>query len=191
MTLVQVTEILPDSVEVFLSAGIGFGECSGGGEETIRSAMETQGFVTEEVDELIVYLNEMYEEANDFEHSPEEADFNSRVEGETVYIAGMIFESSAIKALHDFAEGKQGLRIKVQAGGCSGYKNSYEYADAPDESEKVFALSDVLSIYIDGFSFDKLYGSKVSFASGLTGGGLKFDNPNAKSGCGCGKSVAF
>jgi len=41
---------------------------------------------------------------------------------------------------------------------------------------------------IDPKSLMYLYGMKLDYSDALIGGGFSFDNPNADSSCGCGKS---
>jgi iron-sulfur cluster assembly protein len=80
-----------------------------------------------------------------------------------------------------------GLRVAVQAGGCSGFQyeiglvESVEPADIACESRGV-------RIFIDPSSFALLTGTTIDFIDSLEGVGFSFDNPQAKSKCGCGKS---
>ncbi|MBF0246491.1 MAG: iron-sulfur cluster assembly accessory protein [Alphaproteobacteria bacterium] len=80
-----------------------------------------------------------------------------------------------------------GLRIQVSSGGCSGlqYALSLE-AFAPD-GDDVVALGG-LDIFVPPTSALYLTGVTVDFAETVEGAGFTFDNPNAKSSCGCGKS---
>jgi len=39
-------------------------------------------------------------------------------------------------------------------------------------------------------SMEFLNGTNIDYTEGLQGAGFKLDNPNAKSSCGCGKSVS-
>jgi iron-sulfur cluster assembly accessory protein len=80
-----------------------------------------------------------------------------------------------------------GLRLSVQAGGCSGYQyqmglvESAEPADLSCESRGV-------AVFIDPSSAPLISGTTIDFIDSLDGAGFAFNNPQAKSTCGCGKS---
>jgi len=96
---------------------------------------------------------------------------------------------SAIKAAIDGAgQPVAGLRIMVQSGGCAGlkYGMALELEAQPDDA--VVQAGEV-TVLIDPASQAHLTGAKIDFVNnGLEGSGFVFDNPNAKSACGCGKS---
>jgi iron-sulfur cluster assembly protein/iron-sulfur cluster insertion protein len=78
------------------------------------------------------------------------------------------------------------LRVYVEEGGCSGMQYSMTFDekrpnDATNEMHGVLVL-------VDPFSLQYLRGAVVDFSDGLTGGGFKISNPNARQSCGCGKS---
>ncbi len=79
------------------------------------------------------------------------------------------------------------LRIGVKGGGCSGL----EYVLKLDTNKKPYDIEDVqggLPIVCDSKSAVYLQGATLDYTGNLIGGGFKFDNPNAKRGCGCGTS---
>jgi iron-sulfur cluster assembly accessory protein len=80
----------------------------------------------------------------------------------------------------------KGLRVYVEAGGCSGM----QYGMVFDErrQDDLGAEFHGVSVVIDPFSANYLRGSVVDFVDSLTGGGFKISNPNARQSCGCGKS---
>lgn len=95
---------------------------------------------------------------------------------------------SAIKTAIDGA-GRQvaGLRLMVQGGGCAGlkYGMALELEAQPDDA--VIEAGQV-TVLIDPASQPHLTGTVIDFVSGLEGSGFVFNNPNAQSSCGCGKS---
>lgn len=113
-------------------------------------------------------------------------------EGNKAYykVAGLMFSESAYQNLHNLAS-KPGLRIKLHKGGCSGFKYQYDFYDAPESDEKVYALSDKLSIYMDDFTMEKTAGSVIDYEIGLHGSGMKIINPHVKNSCSCGTSYGF
>ena len=80
-----------------------------------------------------------------------------------------------------------GLRIVVETGGCAGYKYFIGIDSAPRNDDAVIE-SDGIRLFIDPQSQPRLNGMRVGFVESLEGSGFTFDNPNAVSECGCGKS---
>jgi iron-sulfur cluster assembly protein len=80
-----------------------------------------------------------------------------------------------------------GLRISVIGGGCSGYQYQMSLDKEAREDDRVIDL-DGLKVFVDNKSLVYLNGTKVDYVDDLNGSGFKFENPNAKSSCGCGES---
>ena len=74
----------------------------------------------------------------------------------------------------------------VEGGGCSGL----QYGMVFDEKRADDLCAEVrgIPVVVDPFSANYLQGCLVDFNDGLTGGGFKISNPNARQACGCGKS---
>jgi iron-sulfur cluster assembly accessory protein len=87
------------------------------------------------------------------------------------------------------AEGKagHGLRLSVQAGGCSGYSYSL-YFDESLGANDIMYPSEGFDVFVDPQSHKILSGSVVDYVDSLQGSGFKIENPNATNACGCGKS---
>jgi iron-sulfur cluster assembly accessory protein len=83
----------------------------------------------------------------------------------------------------------EGLRIQVEAGGCSGFQYKMELETEKREGDEVVE-ADGVKIFIDDISADHLRGMKVDFVSSLERSGFVYENPNATAQCGCGKSFA-
>ena len=95
---------------------------------------------------------------------------------------------SAIKTAIDGAgQPVAGLRLMVQSGGCSGlkYGMALELEAQPDDA--VVQQGEV-TVLIDPASQAHLAGARIDFVNELGNTGFVFDNPNASSSCGCGKS---
>jgi iron-sulfur cluster assembly accessory protein len=82
-----------------------------------------------------------------------------------------------------------GLRIAVVGGGCSGFSYSMAFENSPGMLDKTYAF-DGLKVFVDQASLLYLDGAQVDFVETLEGSGLKFNNPNVKSTCGCGSSFS-
>lgn len=80
----------------------------------------------------------------------------------------------------------KGLRVYVEAGGCSGMQYGMVFDEKRDDD--LIAEFNGVSVFVDAFSANYLRGSVVDFSDALTGGGFKISNPNASQSCGCGKS---
>ena len=81
-----------------------------------------------------------------------------------------------------------GLRIGVQGGGCSGMSYLLGF-DKPKETDEVFQLDGVILV-MDKKHGMYVMGMEVDFQDGLNARGFVFNNPQAKSTCGCGSSFS-
>jgi iron-sulfur cluster assembly accessory protein len=81
---------------------------------------------------------------------------------------------------------EKGLRVRIVSGGCSGYSYDMVIDDA-GEGDSVFDQAGV-RLVVDGDSLPLLTGAEIDFREELGHSGFTITNPNAKSGCGCGKS---
>ncbi|HNR31591.1 MAG TPA: iron-sulfur cluster assembly accessory protein [Candidatus Hydrogenedentes bacterium] len=84
--------------------------------------------------------------------------------------------------------GKDGVRLGVKGGGCSGFSYVLDF-DARRDGDNVVE-QDGVAFLIDRKSAIYLKGIELDFRSGLRGKGFVFQNPNASSTCGCGESFA-
>lgn len=98
---------------------------------------------------------------------------------------------NAVKAVQTAISGAAGpvagLRIMVEAGGCSGFKYMMGLVDQVGPEDHVQDAEGV-KLFVDGASYPYLDGMTVDFVVSLEGSGFTFDNPNATSSCSCGKS---
>ena len=95
--------------------------------------------------------------------------------------------------VRDFAEqsGKPdaNLRVGVKGGGCSGLTYMLDIVEEPIEGDKLIEEHG-LKLYIDRKSYVFLAGTTLEYSGGLNGKGFVFNNPNAKTTCGCGTSFS-
>ncbi len=78
------------------------------------------------------------------------------------------------------------LRIGVKSGGCSGF--SYEVSIDVKKSDDVVQGYEGFDAVVDPISKQFLKGAVIDYVDEIGHAGFKFENPNAKSGCGCGTS---
>ena len=83
------------------------------------------------------------------------------------------------------------LRVRVTAGGCSGFTYDLSFADGPDDDDAVIEAADGVSVLVDPVSAPIVRGSTLEFNDALLGGGLKMLNPQATHECACGDSFSI
>ncbi len=171
MTIGEVVATYPEIADVFLSYGLHCVGCHVNAYETIEMGAMGHGMSLEEVDEMVAEANLYLEQAS----APKE---------------GFSITPKAITKLQELAaeEGKHGwgLRVEVQAGGCSGFRYNLEYEEKPKDDDVVY--SEGFQVFFDKDSAQMLQGASLDYIDGLGGSGFKINNPNAKASCGCGKS---
>ncbi|MCC6597757.1 MAG: iron-sulfur cluster assembly accessory protein [Alphaproteobacteria bacterium] len=79
------------------------------------------------------------------------------------------------------------LRVTVDGGGCSGFQYRLTLTEDHTSQDIIFAET----VVTDDISLPFLAGSVIKFEEGLIGSEFKIENPNAKSGCGCGTSFSM
>jgi len=83
------------------------------------------------------------------------------------------------------------LRVRVVAGGCSGFSYELGFDDGPAEGDNVIAGTDGVRVLVDRKSAPIVQGSTLEFNDALLGGGLKMLNPRAVHECACGDSFSI
>jgi iron-sulfur cluster assembly accessory protein len=92
---------------------------------------------------------------------------------------------SKIKSFMEEQKVESGLRIAVVGGGCSGFQYQMTLDKESHDGDKIINL-DGFKLFIDKSSLLYLDGTKIDYVDDQNGSGFKFDNPNAKTSCGCG-----
>lgn len=81
------------------------------------------------------------------------------------------------------------LRVRVVAGGCSGFSYELGFVDAPASDDHVIETAG-FRVLVDPKSAPIVKGSTLEFNDALLGGGLKMYNPRAVHECACGDSFS-
>jgi iron-sulfur cluster assembly protein len=99
--------------------------------------------------------------------------------------------AKAIQRFIKFAETPvTGMRVSVSGGGCSGYQYGLKL-EADAASDDTVLVVDGIQMMVDPATLPLVEGLVIDFIDTMTESGFKFDNPNAKAACGCGKSFSF
>jgi len=81
-----------------------------------------------------------------------------------------------------------GLRVGVKGGGCSGLSYVFAWEKTPRFGDQVFEGPEGSKVFVDKKSQLYLDGTVLDYDTSLISRGFVFNNPNAKSTCGCGSS---
>ncbi|MCJ2378392.1 iron-sulfur cluster assembly protein IscA [Vibrio sp. ZSDZ34] len=95
--------------------------------------------------------------------------------------------ASRVRAFLDNRGKGVGLRLGVKTTGCSGMAYVLEFVDEINDEDEVFEHSGV-KVIIDPKSLVYLDGTQLDYVKEGLNEGFEFNNPNAKSECGCGES---
>ena len=87
-------------------------------------------------------------------------------------------------------KGETALRIGVKAGGCSGFEYTFDWETAQKETDLVFEGPEGAKVLVDPRSLRLLDGTVLDYDTSLLSKGFTFNNPHAKSTCGCGASFS-
>ncbi|RMG15507.1 MAG: iron-sulfur cluster assembly accessory protein [Planctomycetota bacterium] len=95
---------------------------------------------------------------------------------------------AAQEAARRFLAAEEGkvLRVGVTSGGCSGF--SYLVTTDVRKEDDLVQRHEGFEVVIDPISRNFLRGSTLDYVDEIGHAGFRFENPQAKSGCGCGMS---
>jgi iron-sulfur cluster assembly accessory protein len=83
------------------------------------------------------------------------------------------------------------LRVRVTAGGCSGFRYELSFEEAPTGDDHIVEADGGVRVLVDPRSAPIVEGSTLDFLDAMLGGGLKMVNPRATHECACGDSFAI
>lgn len=180
-TIGEIVEKYPQVVETLMSFGVHCVGCHVSPFESLEGGFKGHGMDDDTIKEAVKKLNEI------IENSPaQEKDDAADITQENAKINVTKKAAEKIKALIK-QEKKNGLRISVMPGGCSGYQYGMELDDKAT-ADDIIVEEHGIKIFIDKESIKKLNGSEVDYIDSLQGAGFKIGNPKATKTCGCGSS---
>ena len=82
------------------------------------------------------------------------------------------------------------IRFYVKGGGCNGFNYKLEpTSESPDKGDEIIKRDNYL-ISVCNMSLMHLLGTEIDWKKDIMGEGFHFNNPMAKSKCGCGTSFS-
>ncbi|MBI2670505.1 iron-sulfur cluster assembly accessory protein [Candidatus Woesearchaeota archaeon] len=79
------------------------------------------------------------------------------------------------------------MKIQVIPGGCAGFQYAMYFEKDPS-NEDIIVESRGIRLFLDKKNVDLIKGTRIHYIDNLYGASFKFENPNVKSTCHCGKS---
>jgi len=180
-TIGEIVEKYPQVVETLTNYGVHCVGCHVSPFESLEMGFKGHGLDDNTIADAVKKLNEVIGKSS-VQEQKEEAEVN--INDVKLNVSEKAAEK--IKALME-QENKQGLRISVQPGGCSGYKYGMELEDKSTKDDVIVEKKGI-KIFVDKKSMQKLNGSNVDYVDSLQGAGFKIENPSATKTCGCGSS---
>ncbi|MDJ0554993.1 MAG: iron-sulfur cluster assembly accessory protein [Microcoleaceae cyanobacterium MO_207.B10] len=81
------------------------------------------------------------------------------------------------------------FRLKVKSGGCCSLCYIMEFSEDISPEDQIYDQG-MVKVVVDSQHLSYLNGLTLDYSEDLMGGGFRFNNPNAKVGCGCGNSFS-
>jgi iron-sulfur cluster assembly protein len=81
-----------------------------------------------------------------------------------------------------------GLRVGVKGGGCSGLSYTFAWDSQARAGDEIIEGPESTRLFVDKKSLIYLNNTVLDYDTSLLSKGFVFQNPNAKSTCGCGSS---
>ncbi len=106
----------------------------------------------------------------------------------------IVLTSKAVEMVKDAMQREglagYGIRVGVMGGGCAGFQYSMDFEKDVRDGDMTFE-PDGVKLFVDPMSSMYLQGVTIDYVVGLQGAGFKFNNPNARTTCGCGSSFSY
>lgn len=180
MIIGDVLKKYPDVAVVMLERGLHCVGCHANVFDTIDAGSRIHGLGDEDIDKMV-------DDINEFIGQNQPAQPESSGEGKITLSDAAAQKVKGLLA-QDNLDG-HGLRVTVTPGGCSGFVYQMNFEPKAEEKDVTLEVKGV-KLFVDKESLDMLAGAEIDYVDGLNESGFKINNPNAKHGCGCGKSFS-
>lgn len=178
MIIADVLKQYPDVATIMLEHGLHCVGCHANVYDTIEAGCKIHGLDDEVIEKLVRDINEFV---------GQEQGAKAEQNGPAKVVLTDAAAAKIKELLKKESKEGEGLRVSVMPGGCSGFV--YQMNFEPDKLENDMVLEDKgVRLFVDKESVDMLNGSEIDYVDNLNESGFKVNNPNAKHGCGCGKS---
>lgn len=169
----------PEVVDTLLGYGVHCIGCGVSPYEPLGDGFRSHGMSDPDIKDAIEKLNSIIST-----HAPELVNLPTKLD--------LTVTENALHKIKDFCSknGKQGLRVGIKRGGCSGYSYVLELVDQPKAHDIVLEEKGA-TLFIDGASAQQLDGAEIDYLDSLQGAGFKIKNPQSTKGCGCGNSFGM
>jgi iron-sulfur cluster assembly accessory protein len=158
--------------------------CAANPQDTIEAGAKYHGMSDEEITGLVTEINDILAkgetsipakqaDVEEFRKNPLKLTENA--------------SRKLINALKEQNKPEYGLRVTVSSGGCSGNTYGMDIVEAPKKGDFIIQ-SNGIKVFVDSKNAELLKGMEIDYVDTLQSSGFKFNNPNASSSCGCGKS---
>ncbi len=185
-TIGDVLQEYPDAAPLLTEKGIHCVGCHVSPFETLEEGFRSHGMSEEEIDAVLSDVNEKLDATlkNKPAHAPTVCSGDPSLE----VSCGAVEKVIELMRKENKDTTKTALRIAVLPGGCSGMTYDFSFdTEGKQENDKVIE-KDGLTVLVDNKSLEILDGSRIDYMETLHGAGFVVKNPQAKGGCGCGKS---
>lgn len=113
---------------------------------------------------------------------------DTTTKSESTVVAVTEAAAEEVKTLLQEEKDKEGLRLEIRGGGCSGMSYGLSF-DNKQEKDHVVEMHGI-KVFVDPKSAIYLKGTVLDYHNGLEGKGFVIKNPQAKNSCGCGNSFS-
>lgn len=117
------------------------------------------------------------------------SDSATKTSAETVVTLTENAQERARFFLKEEGDAESVLRVGVTTGGCSGFEYMVKVDTA--QSDDIVQNYEGFRVVIDPVSKQFIDGSVLDYVDTVGFAGFKFENPQAKNNCGCGKSFDY
>lgn len=106
----------------------------------------------------------------------------------------IVVTDAAVQAIIDIQKKENntqlGVRLSVLGGGCAGFSYNLDMETIKKDNDWVFEKNGVF-VCVDPKSLKLLEGMELDYFTSMSQRGFRFNNPKAKSTCGCGSSFSM